>query len=197
VRASILGDGGFIPPQNMIFPDPTESYFAVLGVTIGCDDATLTARFQQLTRQFHPDKFATADDETQENALEATSLINNAYRTLKDPFTRAEYLLQTERNLKIDDLKGNPPQDIFMEVLEIQEGVMEYQETHDPKIKDALMVSKISFEARYEVVKSDLVVLFARWDSEADQHGALLDAMTDIIATRRYLRRVITNLENL
>jgi molecular chaperone HscB len=181
----------------IVFPDPTESYFNVLGVTIGCDDATLNTRFQQLTRQFHPDKFATADDETQENALEATSLINNAYRTLKDPFARAEYLLQTERNLKIDDLKGNPPQDIFMEVLEIQEGVMEYQETQDPKIKEALMVAKSAFEARYELVKSDLVALFVRWDSEMDQHNMLLDAMMDIVATRRYLRRVITNLENL
>jgi molecular chaperone HscB len=181
----------------MTFPDPTESYFVVLGVTIGCDEATLNKQFHALTRQFHPDKFANADDEMQDNALEATSLINNAYRTLKDPFNRAEYLLQTERNLKIDDLKGNPPQDIFSEVLEIQEGVIEYQETQDPKIKDALMVSKIAFEARYEEVKKDLSGLFTRWDDELDQHAILLDAMTDIIATRRYLRRVITNLENL
>jgi molecular chaperone HscB len=188
----------------MTFPDPTENYFTLLGVTVGADDTTLRTHFLERTRQFHPDRFATADEETQENALEATSLLNNIYRTLKDPFARAEYLLQIERNIKIDDLKGRPPQDIFAEILEIQEAVMEYHEARDEDnleqqeiIKANLMTKKSLFEAKYESVKADLNLLFTRWDGETSNQNLLLDAMTEIIATRRYLQRVITNLENL
>ena len=193
----------------MTFPDPTENYFTLLGVGVGTDDATLTARFHALTRQFHPDRFVTEDEEIQEQALDATALINNAYRILKDPFARAEYLLQYERNIKIDDLKGNPPQSLFAEVLEIQEMVLEYHEAKErgdiseqTRLKTQLMVSKSSFEVGYEEIRSDLHALLAQWPdansmTNTENQNALLDAMTDIIATRRYLRRVITNLENL
>jgi molecular chaperone HscB len=50
------------------------------------DDALLTRRFHELSRRFHPDRFGTFDAATQTIALQNAALVNDAYRTLRDPF---------------------------------------------------------------------------------------------------------------
>ncbi|MES2459117.1 MAG: Fe-S protein assembly co-chaperone HscB, partial [Armatimonadota bacterium] len=100
----------------------TASYFDLLGVSVAADDAALTRRFHDLSRIYHPDRWATADAETQTAALDSAALVNDAYRTLKDPFTRAEYLLRRERGTRPDDTKDSaskPPQELFAQVLEL------------------------------------------------------------------------------
>ncbi|MDX1931275.1 MAG: DnaJ domain-containing protein, partial [Capsulimonadales bacterium] len=63
---------------------PTASYFVILDVPIAADEEQLTRRFRELSRKYHPDRFATADPETQRIALDASALVNDAFRTLKD-----------------------------------------------------------------------------------------------------------------
>lgn len=195
--AGSTATGGLVPLS------PTLSYFDLLGVPIGVDDATLTRRFRTLSRQYHPDRYANANAETQAIALDATALLNDAYRTLQEPFARAEYLLRRERSTSLDDLQktAKPPQELLMQVMELQEALMEYQEARLDddaetmhRLRPELDAARDTFRETYSGMASRLSDLFARYDSGDDRAG-VLDALAAVASTRGYLRRVLTNLD--
>jgi molecular chaperone HscB len=196
---------GFYTMPELFEPvSPTASYFDVLSVPVAADDATLTRRFHELSRRYHPDRWATADAATQSAVLDSSALINDAYRTLKDPFARAEYLLRRERGTRPDDTKDTqkPPQELFAQVLELQEALMEYQEARMDddeetiaSLRPTLEAAKMEFEAAYAGMAERLYGLFARWDAGEDKN-TLLDGIAEVVGTRGYLRRVLSNLTN-
>ncbi len=53
----------------------------------------LAARYRELARQVHPDRFADASEQEQRQALERSANLNEAFQTLKSPTRRARYLL--------------------------------------------------------------------------------------------------------
>ena len=181
----------------------TASYFDLLGVPVAAEEAILTRRFHELSRIYHPDRWATADAATQTAALDSSALVNDAYRTLKDPFTRAEYLLRRERSIGPDDTKDSsakPPQELFAQVLELQEALMEYQEARlddddatMERLRPTLEESKTEFEAAYTRLADKLRALFVRWDA-GESHETVLNEIAAVVGTRGYLRRVLTNL---
>src|SRR5437773_3505609 len=73
-------------------------YFAFLGVPrkLNLDVSDLEQRFRTLSRQFHPDYFYNATPAERRASLERSSYLNDAYRTLKNPIARVEYLLGLE-----------------------------------------------------------------------------------------------------
>src|SRR5579862_8680684 len=73
-------------------------YFSFFGLPrkLGIDQAELERRFRALSRQFHPDYFYNAEPPERRASLERSSYLNDAYRALKQPVTRVEYLLQLE-----------------------------------------------------------------------------------------------------
>src|SRR5690349_368978 len=79
------------PPQ----PADYFSFFA-LPRKLNLNEAALQRSFYELSRELHPDVYARASDEEQEWSTEKTSQLNDAYRTLKDPIRRTEYLLKLE-----------------------------------------------------------------------------------------------------
>ncbi|AIJ07497.1 MULTISPECIES: co-chaperone HscB [Edwardsiella] len=70
-------------------------YFTLFGLPAryDVDGSLLAVRFQDLQRQFHPDRFATAPERDRLLAMQQATTINDAYQTLKHPLKRAEYLL--------------------------------------------------------------------------------------------------------
>lgn len=185
---------------------PLTSYFDVLG-GVSISDADLSRRFRELSRRYHPDRFATADVETQMAAQDSTALLNDAYRTLKDPFLRAEYLLRRTRGTSVDDLKtqASPPPELLATVLELQENLMEYQEAQmdddtdtASRLRPALLEAKVEFEAAYETMIETLRSLFVRYanppDNDTAQREEALTQMAGILGQRGYLRRVLDNL---
>jgi molecular chaperone HscB len=178
------------------------SYFEILGVPMAADETTLSRHYRELSRRYHPDRWATADAATQTAALDAAALVNDAYRTLKDPFARAEYLMRRERGTRPDDTKDSqkPPQELFARVLELQETLMEYQEARldddeatTARLRPTLEEAKTEFGAAYAGMVDRLHSLFARWDA-GDDRNAVLDGIAEVVGTRGYLRRVLTNL---
>src|SRR5947208_7485658 len=73
-------------------------YFAFMGLPrqLNLDPTDLERRFRSLSRQFHPDFFYNATTAERRASLERSSYLNDAYRTLRDPVTRLQYLLQIE-----------------------------------------------------------------------------------------------------
>jgi molecular chaperone HscB len=99
-------------------------YFEVFGLprTLGIDSAALEKTFHRLSRKYHPDYFTTAPPAEKTQAVRMTALLNDAYRTLRHPVRRVEYLLSLY-GLKSDGSKV--PQALLMEVFEINEQLEE------------------------------------------------------------------------
>src|SRR5215475_13755202 len=99
-------------------------YFDVFGLPriLGSDLAALEKTFHELSRKYHPDYFSTAAPAEKTQAVRMTALLNDAYRTLRHPVRRVEYLLSLY-GLKSDGSKV--PQSLLMEVFEINEQLEE------------------------------------------------------------------------
>ncbi len=190
-------------PGSLTPLSTSASYFDLFGVSVAVDEATLTRRFRELSRQYHPDRFANADADTQTVALDASALLNDAYRTLRDPFSRAEYLLRRESGVSLNDLQKTtkPPQELFAQVLELQEGLMEYQEARldgdgetMERLRPMLVEGRTEFADAYDRLAQGLQPLFAAYDSNTGRAG-VLSRVAEVVGTRGYLRRVLTNLD--
>ena len=99
-------------------------YFEVFGLPrlLGIDTAALEKTFHELSRKYHPDYFTTASAPEKTKAVRMTALLNDAYRTLRHPVHRVEYLLSLY-GFKSDGSKV--PQTLLMEVFEINEQLEE------------------------------------------------------------------------
>src|SRR6266516_6822868 len=99
-------------------------YFEVFGLPrqLGIDTLPLEKKFYELSRKYHPDYFTTASRSEKTQAVRMTALLNDAYRTLRHPIRRVEYLLSLY-GFKSDGSKV--PQALLMEVFEINEQLEE------------------------------------------------------------------------
>src|SRR5258708_23560724 len=88
----------FCKACGKVQPPAPVDYFAFFGIPrkLNVDVARLEREFYELSRKLHPDLNARADKREQEGLLEQSSLLNDAYRTLKDPIKRTQYLLGLE-----------------------------------------------------------------------------------------------------
>ena len=85
-------------------------YFTCLGLPrlLNIDIGTLEAKFYELSRAFHPDFYQNKTDSEQAISMGNSALLNTAYRTLKDPIQRAEYLLRLEAGSEKKKKKKTP-----------------------------------------------------------------------------------------
>jgi molecular chaperone HscB len=99
-------------------------YFEVFALprVLGIDLAALEKTFHELSRRYHPDYFTTAPPAEKTQSVRMTALLNDAYRTLRNPVRRVDYLLSLY-GFKSDGSKV--PQSLLMEVFEINEQLEE------------------------------------------------------------------------
>ena len=73
----------------------SKNYFEIFSLqeNFHLDLNGLSTEYKNLQSQYHPDKFSAADDATRLHALQSSSIINEAFNTLKSPLRRAGYLL--------------------------------------------------------------------------------------------------------
>lgn len=79
-------------------PAPDKNYFDLFGLPVGfdIDVADLSTRYRRLARESHPDRFAGGSDAERRLAMQTTTLLNEAFRVLKEPIARARYLLEVK-----------------------------------------------------------------------------------------------------
>jgi molecular chaperone HscB len=120
-------------------PDGKADHFEVLGVTraFEVDLDALERRYRELTRQLHPDRFARADARARRASLARSVQLNDAWKTLRDPVRRAEYLLVLagievggEDGTRKTDASGASQrvpvsQELLLEVMELREALLE------------------------------------------------------------------------
>ncbi len=105
------------------------TYFELfdIPVQLKVNKASLSKKFFELSRKFHPDFFANENEEVQGEALEKSALLNKAWKTFQNSDATIKYVLQEKRLLEEEEKYELPP-DFLMEVLEINEQIMDANE---------------------------------------------------------------------
>jgi molecular chaperone HscB len=163
-------------------------YFAFLGVPrkLNLDASDLEQRFRALSRQFHPDYFYNATPNERRASLERSSYLNDAYRTLKNPIARVEYLLGLEgfsargpgNNDNNDNLAAaKVPAALLEEVFALNEELDEVRGLRTsgaaPEVWRAkLERARAPIEAKQAAHEAELAELSARWDALGTDCGA-------------------------
>jgi molecular chaperone HscB len=164
------------------------------------DGAALQARFYELSRQWHPDFQQGRGPAAQAQALERSALLNAAYRALRDPIARVEYLVRLEEGRETGEgaaVKPKAPPELLEEVFELQESLAAVRAgdvTADARA--ALEVERDRLVARRQDEERRLTgPLAAAWDAASSgDRPAILAALKEALATRAYLGTVIDDL---
>jgi molecular chaperone HscB len=104
-------------------------YYKALGLEprLALDPADLQKRFYERSREWHPDRFSRGTPEQRQSSLDMTAVINDAYRTLRDPVARAEYFLRQSGF----ELSKEAPPELLEEVFELNMALEEIREGDD------------------------------------------------------------------
>lgn len=178
------------------------NYFEVFGLErkLGIDTAALQTTFYELSRRWHPDYQQSAPPEEQARALEQSALVNAAYRALRDPLARIEYLVRLEEGRETKEgavVKPAPPPELLEEIFEIQEMLQEAKAGGlDAESRARLVAERDRLAARQRDEETHLVgPRSAEWDAAAPAvRPRVLDALKRGFATRAYLRTVVDDL---
>jgi len=178
------------------------NHFEVFGLErrLGIDAEALQRRFYELSRRYHPDFHAGATPTEQAEALAASARLNAAYRTLRDPIARIDYLVRLEEGRETKEGatdKPKAPPELLAEMFEIQEALAEAKAGGlDETTRRTLTEQRERLLARHAEEEARLIgPLSAVWDGAApDRRRALLAAFKQALATRAYLRTVIDDL---
>ena len=214
--AHFCGSCGKVQP-----PAPVD-YFTFFGLPLklNLDVATLEKDFYDLSRKLHPDLNARAGSQEQEWSLEQSSLLNDAYRTLRDPIKRTEYLLKlegveleeqsksaTEKARATGEVKKQiVPPDLLEEVFELNMQLEELRMNKkvgedDPSLSKEIASHKVALEAKHEGLLEALRTHWTEWDAliernhgekaPAEERAKITAKMVDVLNRRNYIRNLV------
>jgi molecular chaperone HscB len=198
----------FCPYCSKIQPPPGGDYFSVFGMKpkLNLDLPALEAEFHRLSRKLHPDRFARALENEKQWSLADTALVNDAYRTLKDPVRRTEYLLkllganQETSPQPVGHDRKDPsrvPADLLEEVFELNMQLEEMRAARkvgakDPALEASLAADKKKFDRLLGAVDVDLRAEWKAWDEGgAVEREAAQKRMAALLDRRRYLGNLV------
>jgi len=173
-------------------------YFAFMGLPrqLNLDGAELERRFRTLSRQFHPDFFYNATTAERRASLERSSYLNDAYRTLRDPIARMQYLLQIEglaSSGPAEATKQVPP-GLLEEVFALNEELDEIRDLRGSGVpaeewQGRLERAREPIEAKRLEHEAQLQDLAARWDAGGGPD--VLKALRDQFLERNYIHNLL------
>src|ERR1700749_2403084 len=198
-------------------PEKHDNYFAQFGLPrhLNIDTAALEKSFYAQSRKLHPDRFASRPPAEKEAALAASSRLNDAYRILRDPIARTEYLLGLE-GIQLEEQsraatdaakaagtekKQVAPPDLLEEAFELNMQLEEMRMARkmgedDPQTRKDLEQAQEHLPAMLAESQKQLEALWTKWDAAVDaadpaaKDGAK-DAMVALLNRRSYIRNLV------
>lgn len=210
----------FCASCGKVQPPAPVDYFTFFGLPtkLNLDVSALEKDFYEFSRKLHPDLNARAGSQEQEWSLEQSSLLNDAYRTLRDPIKRTEYLLHLEGVALEEQSKTATEQaratgelkkqivlpDLLEEVFELNMKLEELQMNKkmgddDPDLTSEISKHKAALEAKNESLIQELQSFWKEWDQIVDRGAAadqaerskIRDKMVDVLNRRNYIRNLV------
>jgi molecular chaperone HscB len=183
-------------------------YFALFEMPrkLWIDLDVLEKKFLQLSWKLHPDNFMNATERERELSLEQSSQLNDAYRLLRDPVARVEYLLGLEGARKEGEHKQQAPPELLEEVFELNESLDELREAKSSggdliSLKKHLESAEKNFQEKLGEVDEQLQAAAREWDAAIDAKAGEADRKTlmarlnELLNRRSYIRNLVTNVQ--
>jgi molecular chaperone HscB len=181
-------------------------FFAFFGLPrkLRLDEAELEKSFYALSRRLHPDYFMSATAEERQASMDRSSMLNDAHRTLRNPITRAGYLLKLEGYKEAE--KKAPP-DLLEEVFELNIQIEELKAAKKMGDEDELAQAKQSLEEALDDLNEKLgeidrrlFALFDEWDAAlerdlAEEKNSALNRMSELLSHRSYIRNLVRDIK--
>ena len=214
--AHFCGSCGKVQP-----PAPVD-YFTFFGLPpkLNIDVPALEKDFYEFSRKLHPDLSARASTQEQQWSLEQSSLLNDAYRTLRDPIKRTQYLLHlegvaleeqsksaTEQARATGEVKKQiVPPDLLEEVFELNMQLEELRMNKkvgedDANLTKEIEQHKVTLEGKHEALLEELKTYWQEWDALIERnHGSQAPAgerqkvtakLVDVLNRRNYIRNLV------
>lgn len=160
-------------------------YYALFGLApkLNFDLKDLERRFYALSRKLHPDMHPL----DQQQALDATAELNDAYRTLRDPIRRAEYLLRQNGFDIGEQGSKNVPPELLEEVFELNMAL------ENSPSRDDLEDARGKFTGFRDEVDQELAAKFDEYDRSGEK--SVLADIRGLLNRRRYIRNLVNQVE--
>ena len=153
---------------------------------LSIDAKDLEKRFYALSRKWHPDRFARSSAEDRQAAIDASAILNDGYRTLRDPVSRAQFLLK-EQGFDIGEQKSkDTPPELLEEMFELNMALEEADE-------EAIRSARQRFETMRAEIDSELAAQFGRYDRGQDRET--LAAIRGLLNRRKYIENLVEKTE--
>jgi len=190
----------------------TPDYFSVFALPrkLWIEMAALEQKFLQLSWKLHPDNFVNASEGEREASLRRSSELNDAYRTLRDPVARVEYLLAIEGARKEGEQKQQVPPELLEEVFELNESLDELRDAKSEggdlaALKARLESAQKTFQQKLEEVDAELFAVAKQWDATVDIAASGTNAhaecevikqrLNELLNRRSYIRNLVANVQ--
>src|SRR5271163_3987608 len=144
----------------------------------------LEKKFLQLSWKLHPDNFVNASETERALSLQRSSELNDAYRVLRDPAARVEYLLAVEGARKEGEHKQQAPPELLEEVFELNESLDELREAKTEggdlaALKVRLANAEQTFQEKLAEVDAELFQVAKEWDATVDVEASGTNAQAE------------------
>lgn len=171
---------------------PPSDYFELFGIErrLALDGKDLERRFYQLSRLLHPDRFVRRPAAERQNSLDAAARLNDAYRVLRDPVRRAEYVL--DENPAAGGERMQAPAELLEEVFELNLAIESLRDG-DEGARPELAAAHGRFLAMRREADKTLEGLFE--ESDRTREAAVNDRIRQLLARRRYIENLIREVE--
>jgi len=201
--------GHFCPACGKIQPLPAGAdYFSFFEwpQKLSIDDGALESRFLKLSWKLHPDNFVRASEFERNLSLERSSQLNDAYRALREPVSRVEYLLELRGVRKEGQTKQQAPPELLEEVFELNESLDELREARaeggdTAALREQLAAAQRNFQEKLEEVDRDLAAAAREWDAALEapadetKRKAALAKLNELLNRRAYIRNLVAGVQ--
>ena len=146
---------------------PSSSHFELFGLppAFSIDELMLEKAYRDIQSQVHPDRFAHAGDAERRASLQWTTRVNEAFRVLKNPVSRARHLLELHGIDVAFETNTAMPAEFLMQQMELREKL---EEAKDATALDALRTDLVSEKRALEKSIGDAIDTQKDYKAAAD-----------------------------
>ena len=168
-----------------------KNYFDIFDLPVGIeiDQKALTKAYYRLSMLYHPDRYTLRNTEEQADAVNNTALINEAYKVIKDRQSRIKYILLLS-GITLEEGKQKVPQNFLMEMMDINEGIMEYKMEPTDEGRKNLNTHLEKLESK---IFEQISPFIAKFIPENNDQSTLL-ALKDYFLKNQYINNIKRNL---